>query len=163
MKCKCLTTCWAFEPEMFPIRYLSVLLLLNLTAATFNFLKRSKKNRSSARVLLESDKGVVFRRARPNARASPPRHTPLQLVSSFCCFPTTVYMQPGSLFISSASLYVRYPLALFISWASAFPPHFPRSPFVRWRFTVMITRYSPSFVVSVVYKAHFCLPSRKIK
>lgn len=36
----------------------------------------------------------------PNDRASPARHTPPQLVSSFCCFPTTVYMQPGSLFIS---------------------------------------------------------------
>lgn len=49
----------------------------------------------------------MFRRERPpcagkspNNRASPPCHTPLQLVSSFCCFPTTVYMQPGSLFIS---------------------------------------------------------------
>lgn len=49
----------------------------------------------------------MFRRKRPpcssknpNDRASPPRHTPLQLVSSFCCFPTTVYVQPGSLFIS---------------------------------------------------------------
>lgn len=29
-----------------------------------------------------------------------PTSPPLQLVSSFCCFLTTVYMQPGSLFIS---------------------------------------------------------------
>lgn len=49
----------------------------------------------------------MFRRERPpcegkspNDRASPPHHTPLQLVSSFCCFPTTVYMLLGSLFIS---------------------------------------------------------------
>lgn len=61
-----------------------------------------------ATVLLYSDKENMFRRERPpcagkgpNDRASPPCHTPLQLVSSFCCFPTTVYMQAGSFFIFS--------------------------------------------------------------
>lgn len=60
-----------------------------------------------ATVLFYSDKESMFSRERPpgagknpNDRASPPHQTPLQLVSSFCCFPTTVYMQPGSLFIS---------------------------------------------------------------
>lgn len=55
--------------------------------------------------MLYSDKGGMFRRARPHCAGKtpngrpPPRHTPLQLVSSFCCFPTTVYMQPDSLSI----------------------------------------------------------------
>lgn len=105
----------------------------------------------------------MFRRERPpcagespNDRASPPRHTPLQLVSSFCCFPTTVYMQPGSLFISwerrsrpLCTLPVRsvYHLGLCLSTTL---------PRLSSRHHRMIP-CSPSLAVRVVYSSHSAL------
>lgn len=90
-------------------------------------------------------------RPRPNNRAPPP-FTPLQLVSSFLCFPTTVYMWLGH--FSSPKLAQR-PFIYFTpqpvyqrgSAAPIIPPNFPREK----KGKNMITR-SPvaSFVVHIV-------------
>lgn len=97
----------------------------------------------------------------PNDRASPPLHTPLQLVSSFCCFPTTVYMQAGSLSIfwaqhsrPSCALPFCYVYQLGLCRFTALPP----SPC----FTGRVSRHhhmirgSPSFAVCVIYSSLQC-------
>lgn len=123
-------------------------------------------------VMLFLDKESMFRWGRspwppfkgrsPNDRASPPHHTPLQLVSSFCCFPTTVYLQPDPLFISwerRSGPPCMLPLQLYLLLRALAYHH--TSMFRETSRHHHMILGSPSFVAHLVYSSHmsFCVSS----